>query len=211
MEYYDLLLKQVGVDCHATFINTGKFLTIQGKIHETNQTEALKTYRAKHILKQQADSRTNEGDEDTLERATQAQQQLEKAEMSFKHAGVRVAKNKEVREKLKKDVNAVFAFLCSTSGTSSSSAITVNNLPNLATFVKVQSVSEFRVYRDTLNDLAVSLPQAARLHTLDELEVYEQYFEAEFARVGHFQISALAYRFPVLTPSMLLHILVPDN
>jgi len=191
MEYYDLLLKQVGVDCHATFINTGKFLTIQGKIHETNQSEALKTFKAKHILKQQADSRANEGDEYTLERATQAQQQLEKAEMSYKHAGVMVAKNKEVRDKLKKDVNVVFAFLCSTSGiaflystsgTSTPSAITVKNLPILATFGKVYSVSQFRVYRDALNDLAVSLPQAARLHTLDELEVYEPYFEAEFAR-----------------------------
>jgi len=187
MEYYDLLLKQVCVDCHATFINTGKFLAIQGEMHETNQTEALKTYRAKHILKQQADSRANEGDEDTLERATQAQQQLEKAETSFKHAGVMVAKNKEVRDKLKKDVNAVFAFLCSTSKTSSPFAITVNNLPNLAMFGKVQSVSQFRVYCDALNDLAVSLPQAARLHTLEELEVYEPYFEAEYATVGQFQ------------------------
>jgi len=195
MEYYDLLLKQVGVDCHATFINTGKFLTIQGKIFETNQSEALKTFKAKHILKQQADSRANEGDEDTLERATQAQQQYERAETSFKHAGVMVATNKEVRDKLKKDVNVVFAFLCSTSGTSSPSAITVTNLPNLTTFGKVDSVSQFRIYRDALNDLAVSLPQAARLHTLEELEVYEPYFEAEFAMVGHEQNSAFVYHF----------------
>jgi len=108
---------------------------------------------------------------------------------------VMVAKNKEVRDKLKKDVNAVFAFLCSTSKTSSPSAITVNNLPNLAMFGKVHSVSQFRVYCDALNDLAVSLPQAARLHTLEELEVYEPYFEAEYAMVGQFQNCGLCISF----------------
>jgi len=188
MEYYDILLKQMGVDCHATFINTGKFFTIEGKMHETNQSGALKTFKDKTILKHKADSLANNEDEDTLERASEAELQLLKAEKSFKNAGVRVAKNKEARIELKKSVDVVFAFLCSTSasGTFSPASITVENLPNLATFGKVQSVSQFRDYRNAFNDLAVTRPHAAaKLHTLDELEVYERYYDKEFAKVSH--------------------------
>jgi len=210
VKYYKLLLKQVGVDCHATFINTGKFLTIEGKMLETEQSEACETSKAKHFLKERADSRKINHVQDTLDRATQAGEQLKIANTSYKNAQVMVAKNKEARRILKVKVDDVFAFLFNTTWTSFPSAIcdtiTVKNLPDLATFANVQSVSQFREYRKAFNNLLVSDPQAAaRLQSLDKLEDYEFYFDIEFVKVGHLANFGLLY---IFLDHLLLHILI---
>jgi len=188
-EYYNLLLKKVGVDCHDTFMNTGKLFTIQGKLAEARKEKTERVAMVKHMEMQRAGSEVVEGDTHSRNDYTTAQCNFDIAKKANASAVERVFTIKNVLVKLKADVNVVFAFLLSTSATLPPAPITVNNLPDLAEpakFGKVQSVSEFRVYRSR-----TILPIS---HTLQQLQDYEEYFDQEFAQVGSsYQISAVLF------------------
>jgi len=183
IEYYNLLLKKLGVDCHDTFINTGKFFTIQGKTAASRKAKTSQVKMVKGMDKEKAGSEVVEGDTHSENDYKTAERNSQIADEADTNAGERVATLTNVLVKLKSDVNVVFAFLLSTSATLPPAPITVNNLPDLAKFGKVQSVSQFRFYR--------SLKNSPISHTLQQLEDYEEYSDQEFAKVGSsYEISA---------------------
>ena len=177
VEYHDLFIKQIGVDCHATCLNTGKFLAIQGAVAEKNRKKSKESCEAKFSLSKETESCRDPDCDDTLERAKQAEINLKRARANFIQSDAKVVKNKKERDNIKHTIERVLFILRDKSPSSREAAVVVDKLPDLETFRPVSSFEHYRAYR---SDLAVSQLRAARSHTLEELEVYELYFETRF-------------------------------
>jgi len=180
MEYHEVLMKQVGVDCHGTFLNTGKFLAIQAAVAEKNQKRAHETHDAKQRASLEANALRDADLQDTLEHARQAEDELAKAAHNLTQSITKTAKNKGERDKLKGDIEDVHSLLRGSPRAPSprGAKLVVHSLPDLAAFREVRSVAEYREYRD---DLAVSRPAAAASsQTLELLEDYERDFELRY-------------------------------
>jgi len=167
-----VLIKQLGVDCHGTFLNTGKFLAIQAAVAEKNQKRAHETHDAKQLASLEANALRDGDLLDTLDHAKQAEDALVKATHNLTQAISKTARNKGEREKLKGEIEDVHSLLRGEPLSPRGTRLVVNNLPDLAAFREVCSVAEYRHYRD---DLAVSRPPAAvSSQTLELLEDYER-------------------------------------
>jgi len=175
-----VLIKQLGVDCHGTFLNTGKFLVIQATVAEKNQKRAHKTHDAKLMASLEANALSDADLQDTLDHAKQAEDELKKAVDNLKQSTDKTTRIKDERDKLKGEIKDVHLLLRGSPQTPSprGAKLVVHNLPDLDAFEEVCSVAEYRKYRD---DLAVSRPLAAtNSQTLELLEDYENDFRKRY-------------------------------
>jgi len=197
-DYYDMLIKQVGVDSYATFLNTGKFLAIQASINTKKQKQAQATRDAKQIVSLQANVDVDDDDEDTVVFAKKAREDLEKAKQTLKMKGENIDKTREDRQKLKEKAQSFIFFFRfeslqnefqwddsngyegapeSPSASDEWGEVVVNNLPVLEEFRSVRCVADWRKYYD---DQAVCPTRGASSQTLVQLEGYERDFERRY-------------------------------
>jgi len=175
-----VLIKQLGVDCHGTFLNTGKFLAIQAAVAEKNQKRAHETHDAKQMASLEANALRDADLQDTLDHAKQAEDELTKAANNLTQSMNKTTRIKGERDKLKGEIEAVHSLLRGSPEIPSprGAKLVVHNLPDLAAFREVCSVADYCKYRD---DLAVSRPLAAtNSQTLELLEDYENDFRKRY-------------------------------
>jgi hypothetical protein len=111
LDYLDLLLKQLSVDCHTAYVSTGKFLTIQNEVTEQNVQDAQARVGEKLHAKMEAERREDEDLDDTVEHADKARAAFEKAENALRKAEEKCAKIKNERDALKNSYFSVSDFL----------------------------------------------------------------------------------------------------
>ena len=170
-EYYKLLLKQIGVDCHATFLNAGKFIVIQGAKAEKNHAGLRNEWGIKFRLSEEAEGDLDTDIPATVERARQAATALAAALTSLNQSEEKVVTNQQQRHQLELGYDDVFKFLRSTIETPSLAEMKVNGLPDLQKFGLVSSVAKYRDYKNDQNGLLSTPPKL-----LGELIVYETWF-----------------------------------
>jgi len=190
-DYYDVLIKQVGVDCHATYLNTGKFLAIQAASTEEKYNKAQAKCTDTQNKSLQADLDEDDEDEDSVQDAKQARDCLKKAQGIFTNHGDKMGKIHDQRQKLKHKAQSVMNSLGfgwddskgyegapESPSTGDEWGEVVNNLPDLDFSRSVSSVAEWRKY---LNDQSVSCPKTAvSSQTLMHLEDYERDFNHRY-------------------------------
>ena len=110
----------------------------------------------------------------TVERADKARAEQRQAKENLERVEERERQIDQDRERLKDSIQVVHDLL--RGGARTHQPITVERLPEMASFAFLSNVAEYREYRD---DQAVSEP-TTRTRTLDRLEDYETEFACRY-------------------------------
>jgi hypothetical protein len=181
--YLNVLLKQLGVDCHTAYLSTGKFLAIQGQVVDKNCGRFQNEYDAKARASLEANVEKDEDLPDTVERAQQAQMELDRADAALKKCFEKRAKNKDQRDTLKRDIEPVLDWLAG--GKSRNKSNRVLLVRDKEAFEGVADVNDFRAFRECEGQEGTS-------HTLERLEDFEASFERRFKGESDSNLAALA-------------------